>query len=160
MATKPKKEVRTLVYKKTGNIVRPGDIAVLDDGEYVLVRRIREPRHKGSTGRVSVSYLIDGEWACDEMEYYPGVIGAEWRIVMLTKTVKYCNCCGGKDSCQKEKVLANGKIMDKVSEYFDGGKRCHDCGIVNAVGNRHHDGCDMERCHACGGQRISCKCQN
>ena len=33
---------------------------------------------------------------------------------------------------------------------------CHDCNVE--PGQKHHPGCDMERCPRCDGQLISCGC--
>lgn len=35
---------------------------------------------------------------------------------------------------------------------------CGDCGVFE--GGYHEEGCDLELCGICGGQRISCRCPN
>ncbi len=77
---------------------------------------------------------------------------------------KVCNVCNQEmskaESCINKKIEINGEFFDRDCNYFDYRERCHDCNIVNAKGNFHHLGCDVERCPKCGFQLIGCDCND
>ena len=81
-----------------------------------------------------------------------------------------CKVCG-KDmmkakGCSIAKIHIGSKVYDRIKVGapgdFDEGRpettRCHDCNAL--FGHFHHWGCDAERCPACGGQLISCDCED
>lgn len=63
-----------LVYKETGKEVKVGDIITLSDGDKCEVTYFRPPHKPSSSGKVLVKF----ENRNCNMEYYVGVIGAEW----------------------------------------------------------------------------------
>ena len=68
--------------------------------------------------------------------------------------------------CAVGKVHIDGKIYQriKVGDVRDlvypmqDGERCGDCGALK--GHYDHLNCDVERCHACGRQQITCSCED
>lgn len=77
--------------------------------------------------------------------------------------------------CDQEMNKANGCTANNIVKFKDGSEmesipyhneflsaeredliRCHDCNCL--IGEKHHPGCDMERCPKCGGQIIGCDC--
>lgn len=69
-----------------------------------------------------------------------------WRFVRA----EIPSASGSLDEFVDEAVKkAEGKEM---SELYN----CHDCGAK--PGEVHRDGCDVEQCSVCGGQRLQCDC--
>jgi hypothetical protein len=59
--------------------------------------------------------------------------------------------------------FANGQDILRIrygDEEDDWGadiRPCHDCGVIKS--EFHVEGCDVERCAGCGGQRFNCDCE-
>ena len=74
-----------------------------------------------------------------------------------------CEICGKSlelsEGCSTGKIYING-IMYKRIPVFGRMKngRCVDCNA--RYGMYHHWGCDQEICPACGGQLLSCSCED
>lgn len=81
-----------------------------------------------------------------------------------------CKVCGQDmltaKGCKGETLHANGKTYKRIrmgaeGDFFTGEDKDTRCGDCNAaMGELHHWGCDCERCPACGGQLISCDCDD
>ena len=63
-----------------------------------------------------------------------------------------CECGDGTISCPYRYVKLDSEYYLRDTTYYDVNEYCHHCNILNAKGNTHHTGCDMEICPACGGQ--------
>jgi len=106
-------------------------------------------------------------WSHDKcMNYVAGGIwhrkGDRHKTASLQKRAVKCEECmlemtdPKTETCTKEYINLKGKGYLRDTSYFDVNERCHDCNIVNKLGNIHHFGCDIERCPICGGQLIGC----
>lgn len=76
-----------------------------------------------------------------------------------------CNWCDqemtGKEpvACVTPTYEIEGQTYQRLPYLPDYGppdQKCHDC--HTPPGGLHHPGCDDERCPNCGGQAISCSC--
>lgn len=67
-----------LTYSKTQERVAIGDMTRTFRGDRVVVTNIELPKHAGSTGRVYVRVIDEGNMEGTEQGFYPSVIGAEW----------------------------------------------------------------------------------
>ena len=63
-----------LVYTKSGEEVKVGDVVETSRGEKCTVKYFRPPHKPSSSGKVTVQ--LEGHEHCSE--YYVSVIGAEW----------------------------------------------------------------------------------
>lgn len=72
-----------------------------------------------------------------------------------------CDVCGQDprkaDGCRVAVIYIEDEKYTRIPFFGDAGERCHDCNALS--GHYHHWGCDAEICPMCGGQLISCECE-
>lgn len=65
-----------LVYTRSGDPVKVGDVGKTSRGDKVKVTYFREPHSSASEGKVTVQFLdLEDDWT---QEFYVSIIGAEW----------------------------------------------------------------------------------
>lgn len=64
-----------LIYEKTGEEVKAGDLVSSQDGELFRLDFYREPHKPSSTGRVYVTRMVEQG---GQLEFFPSVVGAKW----------------------------------------------------------------------------------
>jgi hypothetical protein len=63
----------------------------------------------------------------------------------------------GKVGCTETEYEIAGSLFTRIPN-DDQAPGCHDCAAP--LGTLHHPGCDSETCPKCGGQAISCGCED
>jgi hypothetical protein len=56
-----------------------------------------------------------------------------------------------------EREVSRVRYGDEPDDWGANDRPCHDCAVIK--GEFHVEGCDVERCAGCGGQRRNCDCE-
>jgi hypothetical protein len=56
-----------------------------------------------------------------------------------------------------EREVARVRYGEEEDDWGANSRPCHDCYAIK--GEFHVEGCDVERCPGCGGQRFNCDCE-
>jgi hypothetical protein len=57
-----------------------------------------------------------------------------------------------------DRVVPRVRYGEESGDWGASTRPCGDCAVIK--GEFHVEGCDIERCANCGGQRISCACED
>lgn len=119
--------------------------------------------------KITATFLVDEDVLIKKYKEYYGIDNFSDALTSELEVMEENGVVLDDWKVEKENkvpIVHNGKKYEPIKvgalgDWYFGeapGTRCTDCGAM--MGHYHHPGCDNERCPVCGGQLITCDCQD